>query len=92
MAKRFGGKYSPNAGGAAEGEAFEGQCEAIRSDGTRCTNHAKEGTRYCGLHAKLAETDGMCKGHYADGRPCGNKAKEDSDYCGVHAKQEAHAE
>ncbi|MGB4592382.1 MAG: DNA-directed RNA polymerase subunit beta' [Coriobacteriia bacterium] len=78
--------------GTGAGEAFEGQCEAIRSDGTRCTNHAKEGTRYCGLHAKLAETDGMCKGHYADGRPCGNKAKEGSDYCGVHAKQEAHAE
>ncbi|MEN6431029.1 MAG: DNA-directed RNA polymerase subunit beta', partial [Coriobacteriales bacterium] len=72
-------------------EPFEGQCEAVRSDGTRCTNRAKEGTRYCGVHAKLAETDGMCKGHYADGRPCANKAKEGSDYCGVLAKQETKA-
>jgi len=69
-------------------EPFEGQCEAVKGDGERCRNHAHEGTRYCGVHAKLAETDGMCKGHYADGRPCANRAKDGSDYCGVHAKLE----
>ncbi len=69
-------------------EPFEGQCEAIRGDGTRCINRAKEGSRYCGVHAKLALTDGMCKAHYADGRPCANRAREGSDYCGVHAKLE----
>ncbi|MDI6692403.1 MAG: DNA-directed RNA polymerase subunit beta' [Anaerosomatales bacterium] len=78
----------------AVGDAFDeveqeidaDQCQAIRGDGTRCTNKAKDGSRYCGVHAKLAETDGMCKALYADGRPCKNKAKDGSDYCGVHAK------
>jgi DNA-directed RNA polymerase subunit beta' len=72
-------------------EPFQGQCEAIKGDGERCRNHAHEGTRYCGVHAKLAETDGMCKGHYADGRPCANRAREGSGFCGVHAKLEAKA-
>ncbi|MDI6902083.1 MAG: DNA-directed RNA polymerase subunit beta' [Anaerosomatales bacterium] len=81
----------PVAPAAEEPEPFEGQCEGIKGDGTRCTNHAQEGSRYCGVHAKLAETDGMCKALTADGRPCANKAREGSDYCGVHAKQEAEA-
>jgi len=81
----------PVASAAEEPEPFEGQCEGIKGDGTRCTNHAQEGSRYCGVHAKLAETDGMCKALTADGRPCANKAREGSDYCGVHAKQEAEA-
>jgi DNA-directed RNA polymerase subunit beta' len=70
-----------------EQELDADQCQAIRGDGTRCTNRAREDSRYCGVHAKLAETDGMCKAFYADGRPCKNKAKEGSEYCGVHAKQ-----
>ncbi|MDI6713087.1 MAG: DNA-directed RNA polymerase subunit beta' [Anaerosomatales bacterium] len=80
------GSTSGDAFDEVEEEADEDQCQAIRGDGTRCPNKAKEGTRYCGVHAKLAETDGMCKALYADGRPCKNKAKEGSDYCGVHAK------
>jgi DNA-directed RNA polymerase subunit beta' len=70
-------------------EEFEGQCAAIKGDGDRCTNHAIEGTRYCGVHAKLAATDGMCKAVQSNGHMCANKAREDSDYCGVHAKLEA---
>jgi DNA-directed RNA polymerase subunit beta' len=72
-------------------DAFEGQCEATKGDGARCTNKAQEGSRYCGVHAKLAETDGLCKALTGDGKPCVNKAREDSDYCGVHAKMEANA-
>jgi len=34
-------------------EAEPGQCKAIRGDGTRCTNHAREKSEYCGVHAKL---------------------------------------
>lgn len=32
-----------------------GQCEAVKSDGTRCANKAKEGSKYCGVHAKKFE-------------------------------------
>lgn len=35
--------------------AAEEQCAAIKSDGTRCTNKAKEGSKYCGVHAKKYE-------------------------------------
>jgi hypothetical protein len=70
-------------------DTFEGQCQGTKGDGERCRNKATDGTRYCGVHAKLGETDGMCKGHYADGRPCNNRAREDSVYCGVHAKDQA---
>lgn len=31
------------------------QCEAVKSDGTRCTNKAKDGSKYCGVHAKKYE-------------------------------------
>ncbi|MBN2405595.1 MAG: hypothetical protein JXE06_08440, partial [Coriobacteriia bacterium] len=74
-----------------EDEPVEGQCEGVKGDGTRCTNKAQEGTRYCGVHAKLAETDGLCKALTGDGKLCANKAREGSDYCGVHAKSEANA-
>lgn len=33
-------------------EVAEAQCEAVKSDGERCANKAKEGSRYCGVHAK----------------------------------------
>jgi len=33
-----------------------GQCEAVKADGTRCTNKAKEGSKYCGVHAKKHES------------------------------------
>ncbi|MBN2848114.1 MAG: 50S ribosomal protein L21 [Coriobacteriia bacterium] len=35
---------------AAPAEA--GMCAATKSDGTPCTNKAKEGSKYCGVHAK----------------------------------------
>lgn len=28
------------------------QCEAVKADGERCNNKAKEGSKYCGVHAK----------------------------------------
>lgn len=31
------------------------QCEAIKSNGERCANKAKEGSKYCGVHAKKYE-------------------------------------
>lgn len=39
---------------AAE-EATEKQCAAVKSNGERCTNKAKEGSEFCGVHAKKAE-------------------------------------
>lgn len=39
----------------AEVEAAVAQCEAIKGNGERCTNKAKEGSTYCGVHAKKAE-------------------------------------
>lgn len=35
--------------------AAEKQCAAIKSDGTQCANKAKEGSDYCGVHAKKYE-------------------------------------
>lgn len=31
------------------------QCAAVKSDGTRCTNKPKDGSQYCGVHAKKYE-------------------------------------
>ena len=31
------------------------QCAAVKSDGTQCANKAKEGSKYCGVHAKKLE-------------------------------------
>jgi len=63
-------------------------CEATFGDGAPCTHPAKEGSRYCGVHAKLADSDGLCRAFRVDGTPCPNKAK-DGHFCGVHAKLEA---
>jgi large subunit ribosomal protein L21 len=37
---------------AAKAPVAEAQCEAIKADGQRCTKKAKEGSKYCGVHAK----------------------------------------
>ncbi|MDY0087393.1 MAG: 50S ribosomal protein L21 [Coriobacteriia bacterium] len=37
---------------AAVAQVEPGQCDALKSDGTRCSNKAKEGSAYCGVHAK----------------------------------------
>ena len=33
-----------------------GLCAYVAEDGTRCRNHAREGSRYCGVHADLDES------------------------------------
>jgi large subunit ribosomal protein L21 len=40
---------------AAAASAEPAQCEALKADGTRCANKAKEGSKYCGVHAKKLE-------------------------------------
>jgi DNA-directed RNA polymerase subunit beta' len=75
---------------AAEPEPSERLCEAQFGSGEPCTHPAKEGSRYCGVHAKMADSDGLCRAFRADGTPCPNKSK-DGIYCGVHAKLEAQA-
>jgi len=40
---------------AAATLAEAAQCEAVKSDGSRCSNKAKEGSKYCGVHAKKSE-------------------------------------
>jgi len=35
--------------------AEPGQCAAVKADGTQCANKAKEGSQYCGVHAKKYE-------------------------------------
>jgi len=37
---------------AAAAETAVAQCEALKADGERCTKNAKEGSKYCGVHAK----------------------------------------
>ncbi|MBN1192121.1 MAG: DNA-directed RNA polymerase subunit beta' [Coriobacteriia bacterium] len=77
--------FDPNEPGPAAEEPAERLCEAQFGDGTPCTHKAKEGSRYCGVHAKMADSDGLCRAFRADGSPCPNKAKE-GHFCGVHAK------
>ncbi len=74
---------------AVSDEPAERLCEASFGDGQPCTHKAKEGSRYCGVHAKMADSDGLCRAFRVDGTPCPNKSK-DGVYCGVHAKLEAH--
>ena len=33
-------------------ETVSDQCEAVKANGERCANKAKEGSKYCGVHAK----------------------------------------
>ncbi|MDI6815876.1 MAG: transcription termination factor NusA [Actinomycetota bacterium] len=40
---------------AADADVF---CEAIKSSGERCTNKARPGSAYCGVHKKLEEAEG----------------------------------
>lgn len=35
----------------------EGQCEHVGADGVRCRNHARPGSRFCGVHAEDDELD-----------------------------------
>lgn len=46
---------APAAAAPVAVEVVEGQCEAIKADGDRCTKKAKEGSKYCGVHAKKFE-------------------------------------
>jgi DNA-directed RNA polymerase subunit beta' len=79
--------FDPDAPAPAADEPAERLCEATFGDGTPCTHKAKDNSRYCGVHAKMADSDGLCRAFRGDGTPCPNKAK-DGHYCGVHAKLE----
>lgn len=48
-------KEKPAKEAPAKAPAEGAQCEAIKTDGTRCANKAKEGSKYCGVHAKKYE-------------------------------------
>ena len=48
-------KKAPVEQPTAEPAAEPAQCEAIKADGERCHNKAKEGSKYCGVHAKKYE-------------------------------------
>jgi len=84
--------FEPEEPTPAEPEEAAGRlCEAVRGDGAPCTNKAKDDSRYCGVHAKHADSDGLCRAFRGDGTPCPNKARE-GVYCGVHAKLQAKEE
>ena len=36
-------------------DEFAGICEYENEEGVRCRNHARPGSKYCGIHAKAAE-------------------------------------
>jgi large subunit ribosomal protein L21 len=44
---------APAKAAPAKAAAAAAQCAAVKSDGTQCANKAKEGSKYCGVHAKL---------------------------------------
>ena len=71
-----GCRVRPRGACAGRREPAERLCEAQFGDGAPCTHKAKEGSRYCGVHAKMAESDGLCRAFRVDGTPCPNKSKE----------------
>jgi len=44
-----------------EGEEDEndGRCEHVSADGVRCRNHARPGSRFCGVHADSDEEESL---------------------------------
>jgi large subunit ribosomal protein L21 len=48
-------KAAPKKEKKVEPKADVAQCEAVKADGERCKNKAKEGSTYCGVHAKKYE-------------------------------------
>lgn len=40
-----------------EDEEDDGLCAYVAEDGTRCRNHAREGYRYCGIHAEFEDEE-----------------------------------
>ena len=38
-------------------EDDDGLCAYVAEDGTRCRNHAREGYRYCGIHAEFEDEE-----------------------------------
>jgi len=38
-------------------ERDDGRCEHVSKEGVRCRNHAREGSRYCGIHEKTSSTE-----------------------------------
>ena len=55
VAETVAKKPAKAAGKTAAAAPEAAQCEAVKSDGTRCANKAKEGSKYCGVHAKKYE-------------------------------------
>jgi large subunit ribosomal protein L21 len=45
-------KAAPKSEKKAEAATDVARCEATKADGERCKNKAKEGSKYCGVHAK----------------------------------------
>lgn len=36
-------------------DEFAGICAYVNDEGVRCRNHARPGSKYCGIHAKIKE-------------------------------------
>ncbi len=47
---------TPEAAKATEAPEAAGQCAATKANGERCANRCKEGSDYCGVHAKKYES------------------------------------
>ncbi|MDR1359165.1 MAG: hypothetical protein LBJ48_07450, partial [Coriobacteriales bacterium] len=39
------------------GEREDGRCEYVNDAGIRCRNHARQGSRYCGVHEHVVEAE-----------------------------------
>ncbi len=49
-----------------EEDTDDGACVYVDENGTRCRNHARPGSRYCGVHADMEIVDSVGEGDAAD--------------------------
>jgi N utilization substance protein A len=73
--------------GGYEEEVATGRCAAILANGRRCPNAALAGSRYCGLHQALDQTDSdYVEGEPEDGAEPAPLEDEDAEPVGVAAE------
>lgn len=75
-------------------EGVKSKCQAKCKDDSLCSKSAKEGSKYCGIHANYnpdvqkpkatTKEKVKCAANTKAGNPCAKYAQEGSKYCGIH--------
>lgn len=75
-------------------EGVKSKCQAKCKDDTLCSKSAKEGSKYCGIHAnynpdlqkpkEVPKEKIKCGANTKAGNPCAKYAQTGSKFCGIH--------